>query len=412
MISTTIESHIADCLAHSVVYFARLDAPDGFDPINGGDAPAPTANESTAEMLRAYSNYLPQLMQVTRQEMLPMAQSELATAQAVSDPTAQLQTDLYAKYGPQLNQIGSDIARQNALAQAGTDLSVLTGPGKELAAAALEAQRMADPEYYAARAQAGQKLGDWMGALSTPTGELTPGERSEIERSLAQQNEAAGLGRVPTNLNTVSNAMQYGQGAMQKQAAQSNLFGQALQSAAQFLPASQSKVDVFQLTTGRPSTSNTGESKFTGVQQGTGDSALDFSQGIFGEIGQNQRTAMDINSKRRDSLDRVSQVMGSMPDVSCCWIFEFGGNVPWYVRASRDLFYTAERRNGYRRMSGWLVPLMSKFSIVRKLTRALMLQPLTEHGKAIWFGNKPTWFSTQMTKFWFSIWSNYGYNIS
>jgi len=74
----------------------------------------------------------------------------------------------------------------------------------------------------------------------------------------------------------------------------------------------------------------------------------------------------------------------------CCFIFAeaYYGDIPWYVRASRDFHSTPARVAGYKWMANWLVPGMKRFTAVRKATYAAMIKPLTDDAKFIMDGGK------------------------
>ena len=74
----------------------------------------------------------------------------------------------------------------------------------------------------------------------------------------------------------------------------------------------------------------------------------------------------------------------------CCFIFAeaYYGDIPWYVRASRDYHSTPARVAGYKWMANWLVPGMKRFTAVRKATYAAMIKPLTDDAQFIMDGGK------------------------
>ena len=139
-------------------------------------------------------------------------------------------------------------------------------------------------------------------------------------------------------------------------------------------------------------------------------SMFSMGQNLLGEVGQNQRSAMDINSRRRDSLDRFSQVMSSMPNVSCCFIFlaAHGGELPWWVRYLRNVLADDETRRGYIRMSRWLVPILQRSEFARVITQAAMTYPITEYGAAM-VGVRPEGIVfAPIKRFWFAVWKHLG----
>jgi hypothetical protein len=112
---------------------------------------------------------------------------------------------------------------------------------------------------------------------------------------------------------------------------------------------------------------------------------------------------------------------------ACCFIFleALNGILPWWVRACRDEFAeeSTARREGYIRMSEWLVPLMASPQplstwrgallkrIVRALVNTLMIKPLMKWGG--WYKNVPGykryWYYKPVVMLWFKFWEVYGY---
>lgn len=374
----------------------------------GSDAPAPTATESTAEMMRAYTAGLPDLLNVTSQNILPVEKAMLEASQAVSPGYTKLQTDLYGTYGPELTRIGSELNRQNEMAQIATDTGALAEANKAggLLDQAKAGQEKLDPEYYTSRALASSKLGDLLNSIDVNG--LSGSERAEVSRSLARDNAATG-NTDPSSLSTVSNAMTFGSALDKKR----NSLMNALNTASQLAPTFKSGQDAFQMTTGRSGSANTGTGQFVGNTQ-TGGTATAMGNSLLGQVGQANSNAMNINANRRDTLDKATSMVGAiMPDsVGCCFIFmeAYDGLMPWWVRKCRDAFYTKDRRNGYVRCSKWLVPMMEKSSFIRQLVNDLMIAPLTSYGgylfkvKGYEDGRKYQGY----TNFWFKVWDIIG----
>lgn len=363
------------------------------------DAPAPTPNESTASMLNAFTTHLPGLMRVIASNILPYEQAKLESTKAVSPEYTKLQTDLYGKYGPQLAAIGNEINRLNELAQISTDTAGMKEANTSLLPQVIAGQEMLDPGARAAREASANKLTELMNSLN-PTG-LSGGERAEVERSLARDN-AMGGNVNPSAMTTVGNAMTFGKELQNKQ---SRIAG-ALQSAAALNPSLKSGPDAFQVATGRSSSTNTGIPQFVGNTQ-TGQDTKELGTNMFNQIGQNTRSAMDINANRRDTLDRLGQINNL-----CCWIFleSYYGNMPWWVRRCRDAFYTPERRQGYKLMAKYLVPLMRKYAFIRMLVNDIIVGPLTIYGGYLYRveGYEDGRRYEGYTKFWFKTWEILG----
>lgn len=370
-------SQLSSVLAHSVVFFAR-ERVGTLDLFAGGDPPAPSTQESMDSILKAYTANLPQLMKVTGQNILPYEQSVVDANKALAPQQNQLSYDMLSQYGPQFTELGNKLNGIAGMGQAQNDLAVLQGPGKELAAAQLAAQKLADPEFYKTRELGLGAMEKLFGALPDPNGGLSGAEREEVTRSLARDNSARG-NENPSASTTVENAMRFGAAGEARKKANEDRIANAVGAATQFMPASKSGIDVLNTTTGRPTISNPGQTQFMGVGKDTGAATQNLGGQLFGATSTANQQSNQINANRRDSLDRFSQVMGSMPSVSCCWIFlaAHGGELPWYVRKARDVYGTDQIRRGYKRMSIWLVPILKRSAIARWIVRTIMTEPLT-----------------------------------
>jgi hypothetical protein len=118
-----------------------------------------------------------------------------------------------------------------------------------------------------------------------------------------KSNVARGWDNVPSATSTVSNAMQFGNAARDRQL-------QGVQAATSFLPQSRSNFDPAQIALGRPSI-NTGDSKFMGVQQP--DNTVASSTGnLFNNISGFQNNAMNVNANRRNYMDMINQGVSSL----------------------------------------------------------------------------------------------------
>jgi hypothetical protein len=407
----TFEINLSKVLGHSMVWEStRLEVDNGIPKgffVNGG-SPAPTTQESMAEVMKAY-----------RENIIPMIQQQVAAArqyepemqklrEEISPREQALNAQLYQQFGPEFARIGSQIARQNAQAQAETDLGIVSGTGRELVREAMRTQKEADPEAYRARELALQNLEQLQGSLTDPNAGLSGAERAEIDRSLARENYARGTGATPTATSTVSNAMAFGgAGEARKQQRQSAIANAAQLAAGAVQPLS-SRIDTFQLTTGRPSV-NQGESR-TGPAREVGQESNAMGMNLFGNASQMRQQENQINAQRKTGLDQFTQVMGSLP--SCCWTFAeaFYGwdNIPDSVRVSRDLHYTPQRREGYRMMSKWLVPKMQTSKVWRAVVNALLIKPMTSHAEWYVNGKGFGWIFSPLQKTYLAVWEHYG----
>jgi hypothetical protein len=416
----TFEINLSKVLSHSMVWeSSRLevdnDIPLGY--YRNGGSPAPGTQESMAEVMKAY-----------RENLLPMIQQQVSAAkqyepamqdlrEQISPREQQLNADLYAKYGPQFAKTGSDIARQNAQAQAETDLGIVSGTGRDLVREAMKTQKEADPEAYRARELALSNLEKLQGSLTDPNAGLSGAERAEIDRSLARENFARGTGATPTATSTVSNAMAFGgAGEARKQQRQSAIANAAQLATGAVQPLS-SRIDTFQMTTGRPSI-NQGEARTGGARE-VGQESNAMGMNMFGNASQMRQQENQINASRQSALDQFGGVMSGLnsagsayKNLGCCWTFAeayYGwDNIPDEVRVLRDLEYSLQKREGYRRMSRWLVPMMKKSSIARELTNWFLIKPITSYAKYYVHGEGNGWVFKPLKDLYFATWEDMG----
>ena len=407
----TFEINLSKVLSHSMVWeSSRLevdnDIPLGY--YRNGGSPAPGTQESMAEVMKAY-----------RENIIPMIQQQVAAArqyepemqklrEEISPKEQALNKRLYEEFGPEFARIGSQIARQNAQAQAETDLGIVSGTGRELVREAMRTQKEADPEAYRARELALANLEKLQGSLTDPNAGLSGAERAEIDRSMARENFARGTGATPTATSTVSNAMAFGQAGEARKAQRQSAIANAAQLAAGSVQPLSSRIDTFQLTTGRPSV-NQGEARTGGARE-VGQESNAMGMNLFGNASQMRQQENQINAQRKSALDQFSQVMGSLP--SCCWTFAeayYGWeNIPDAVKVSRDLHYTPRIREGYRMMSRWVVPKMQSSKVWRAVVNALLIKPMTAHAEWYVNGKGFGWIFSPLQKTYLALWDYYG----
>jgi len=407
----TFEFNLSKVLGHSLVWeSSRLEVDNGI-PLGyyrNGSPVIPNTQESMASVMQAY-----------RENIIPMIQQQVAAArqyepemqrlrEEISPREQALNARLYEQFGPEFARIGSQIARQNAEAQAATDLGVVSGTGRELVREAMRTQREADPEAYRARELALANLEQLQGSLTDPNAGLSGAERAEIDRSMARENFARGVGATPTATSTVANAMAFGQAGEARKAQRQSAIANAAQLAAGAVQPLSSRIDTFQLTTGRPSV-NQGEARTGGARE-VGQESNAMGMNLFGNASQMRQQENQLNAQRKTALDQFSQVMGSLP--SCCWTFAeayYGwANIPDAVKVSRDLHYTPRIREGYRMMSRFLVPRMQRSKLWRAAVNALLIKPMTAHAEWYVNGKGFGWMFSPLQKTYLALWDYYG----
>lgn len=412
----TFEINLSIVLGHTLVWEStRLEVDNGIPSgffVNGSPA-APNTSESMAEVMKAY-----------RENIIPMIQQQVAAArqyepemqklrEEISPREQQLNYDIYNRFGPQFAKTGSDIARQNAQAQAETDLGIVSGTGRDLVREAMRTQKEADPEAYRARELALQNLEQLQGSLTDPNAGLSGAERAEVDRSLARENYARGTGATPTATSTVANAMAFGgAGEARKQQRQSAIANAAQLATGAVQPLS-SKIDTFQLTTGRPSI-NQGEQRTGGARE-VGQESNAMGANLFGNAAQMRQQENQINASRKDALDSLTQgvsAAGGISKLACCWTFAeayYGWeNIPDAVKVSRDLHYTPRIREGYRMMSRFLVPKMQQSKVWRAVVNALLIKPMASHAEWYVNGKGFGWMFSPLQKTYLALWEHYG----
>jgi hypothetical protein len=396
-------------VSHTLLLESKGPEPRGQTwAVNGSDGYAPTTQESMDQILRAYSSNMPAMIDAQIRGAQQYEPAMLALRQQVSPGQNQLDLDLLQRFGQQFADTNQRIAGNTAMNRASDDLRLIQGPGRDLARSALAMQREADPEAYRARALAAGQLDRLDASLIDPDADMSGSERAEIDRSLARDNFSKGLGAVPTATSTVSNALKFGQAGEARRTARQSAIGEAAKISSGAVQPLSSGIDTFQLTTGRSSA--LGPAGSGSREVGADTNAM--GSGLLNNATNIRQQENQINSQRRDALDRVSQVMSSIPSISCCWIFAeayYGwNNIPDEVRVSRDMHYTPQRREGYRLMSKWLVPLMQTNPFVRLLVMWLLIKPMTTHAK--WYVNRKGigWIFHPLQQLYLAIWEYYG----
>lgn len=264
--------------------------------IPGARQDASNTYKKSSDLVKVLTDLVPYLSDVTNKANTSESLNDLAISQQTSEPYAQLMTELYSKYGPQLNTIGNDIAKQNALSEISTNQKLINNGGSDLVKQVNALQQEIDPEYYNTRAQEAQKLTDLFNSIDL-TGGLSSTERDEIAKGLARENINRGTYNSPSNLDTVANAMQYGQAGRNRVLENQNALVQAINASTAFLPSSKSGIDAFNIGTGKTATTtNAGNNLFTGIASPS-DSNTTNSLLSTASATQQQRAQQSANSK-------------------------------------------------------------------------------------------------------------------
>ena len=261
-----------------------------------GDPKIPSAQQTTADTIGSITANLPALMRTINAELLPSALANYGANAAVSPGYANLQTDIYKNTAPALNAIGNEIAAMNAEAQASRDLNVLRGTGGDLLKSFVQAGQIVDPEYYDVRAKTGARIGQRL------DNGLSGAETQEIDRALSRDAARTGNLNQNSNLKTVSSALTFGREGR-------NALDTAINEAISFLSTgARTGADAFQIATGRPSTANSGESKFLGAQN-VPNPATDVANNLLSSTTSMSNTAATLSANRQNGFDKAITAM-------------------------------------------------------------------------------------------------------
>tara|TARA_R100001463_G_scaffold123922_3_gene180800 strand:- start:819 stop:1763 length:945 start_codon:yes stop_codon:yes gene_type:complete len=267
--------------------------------------PTPSVGETTGAALDAYKTSYPDYADTMRtQSGLDLAKQLELLGQYGPQFTAQNLAQQQA-FQPQFNKLQSDEAFKQLIRRLGADVTAMRGPGKALVDETEALKRQVDDPYYRTRDQAGNLTRDLLNQFVDPatgkfTGELSGGERAEVDRFLNRQQQTSGnLGGPQSLMNIVSKAQAFGQGAQSKR----NALGQALGVATSFLPAAKSGFDPLQVALGRPAGQfNTQTFTQPNLATNTGNQASNF----FNQAMTTGRQSAGFKANQPSSLDNFS----------------------------------------------------------------------------------------------------------
>jgi hypothetical protein len=355
-------------------------------------------------LIQAIQAGYPNLLSSLTEQILPTEEAKIGAAEKIAPREAALQANLLADYGPKVAGILSGIQTAQQRGAAEGEADVLAGPGRDITERTLELMKLADPEFFSAREKSGAALDE----LLAPG--LTGGERAEVERYLGRSNAARGLLGTPTATSTVENAMTFGGAARDR-------LSEALARATSFLPASRSGAFDYNNATGRIGRSaEEATFGFPGISE-VGNEAFSIGTNLIAP-GTSLYNTQAATGKKPSGLEKglaIGNTAASLASAGgslltgkgCCFIFmeAYIGQLPWWIRKSRDYFYTPQRNRGYNRLANFLVPLMTRFTFVRSLVNETMIVPLSAYGGWLWrvpgyeSGSKYNGFK----KFWFKV---------
>lgn len=359
------------------------------NPFKGSAGKNPRQEQTYGKMADAYARYLPQISGASNQSLLSEDAAKLQSAQNVMPGYGQIGLDNAA--------IQQQIARQNSLGGAQTNVDLLNGVGGQAARDATALSRETNPNYWGVQDNSSRQANNLLNSFNING--LSPGEQNATERAINQGGQGTGNLGLINNTNTLSNALNFGGAFNTKQALMGNAIGTANQTAQS---AQNNGINPTQIALGTSQT-NTGN----------------YVAPAFAPLGQNQ-TAMTALAGAQDQANTWQQLqaqskyknsaagMFETNSSACCFIFLeiHNGVLPWYVRVERDRYYASEPliAAGYKRMAKWLVPLMKKYSAVKHAVNILMVKPLTLYGAHTHKVNNYGHIFWPVKKFWFTVW--------
>lgn len=359
-----------------------------------GSGQTPNFSGVTAQTMRAYLKYIPQILQATS-----------AQQPGIDRTQAQSATDILNRFSGGAARTGQQIIDSNTGAGTRTVGNQINGQGGDNVINADALNRAINPEYYATRtsaADASKRLID-----SINLNGLSPGESNAVERGLNQTNTRSGnLGLInPTNV--VSNAMNFGNAMAGKRAELSGAINTAnnLQGNQQ----STNFANIEQGATFQPPTSTGTNFGLASLPVG-GSQAFSSGQGLQNNLFGSMNTLDPLWQQHafQGSAQGYAQSVGQ--NVNCCFILleALNGKLPWHVRVNRDRYYVQypEVASGYKRMAKWLVPMMRRNGFIRKAVNWLMVKPIVSYSGWLYRENKFGWLMWLFKPVWFAVWRN------
>ncbi len=333
---------------------------------------------------------------------LPSQQVIQDASEVITPQEQELFARMYRQYAPEFAETGVDINRISQLGNVQNDLAALGGGGSELLQQLVAQEDALNPGVASAR---DKTLGGYEALLGAqdPT-KLSGSELAETERGINRMNANRGNINVTDATTTAAAAGEFGNALAGKQAR----FAQALSLFPSLAGASRSTISPFDAL-GRSGQTNPGTQQYTYNPTTAGQGAA-----FQGQAADTTRQVEQMRQDKSTGVDKANSIWGGIVGPVCgCYIFrEYYGypDVPKYLRWVRDWEYRRDPsiKLGYKKMSSWLVPMMRRWSLVRRTVAYLMLFPLEKHAK--WRTGYCSYgrVFSPFKWFWLKAWSIYG----
>lgn len=284
------------------------------DVFGSGKGRIDNTDESFQEIVQAMTAYFPKLAEMQRAQYEPQAQAELDIAKKYSPELGKLGTEILNTSGRDMSRIGQELSREEQLSAAQTEADILKGPGQEAFRSSLALQKEADPEYYKNRESIISELDKAFTNLGDPN-QLSKGESEGIARSLGRTNSP-----VASPMQTISNAMTFGENQAKRRAEHSNLINLRTGAA----PALRSGMDAGAVATRRTILPNFGQANYTGIQTPGIANANTLGQNFMnmaGQIDMNRQNAY-VNKTQGTGIGQgTGKIIGAIAaGAAACWV--------------------------------------------------------------------------------------------
>lgn len=251
-------------------------------------------DESVQEVIQALGAYFPEAAQAIRNQYGPQAAAEVGIAKQYTPELGKLATDTLETTGADMSKIGRELSAAEQMAAAQTEADIMAGPGQKTAAAAVDAQKLADPEFFNQREKLVANLDKLFQSMGEDPTALSKGEEEQIARGLGRTNW-----RVGSPMGTISNAMTFGDAASKRRgefAGYTNLQGT-------MMPQLKSGLNMPAIASSRTILPNFGQQNYTGIQMpGVSNANTLGSSFMSGTFGTENTTKNNYQGGMLDNL--------------------------------------------------------------------------------------------------------------
>jgi hypothetical protein len=271
---------------------------------NGGDPP--DASQEASDTFQSLIQNLPSLLEAVNAGTLPTALAQFEANSTIAPKQAQLEADLYAKYGPQVAKTQAEIKAAQDMAASNSELALAQGPGQGLVQQAIDLQKQVDPEAQNIKELVNSGLEKYL--ASQNGGDLNASELEQISRGIAQQ---GGSAMPESALKTLNAARTFGDAGTQRW----KEFGSALSTAANVIPTLRSGISGFEVATrrqvGQDPTARLSAPATVNANQASNQNFA-FADNALNQIGQTSRTIINKQESNADKALKASSAAANI----------------------------------------------------------------------------------------------------